>query len=291
MRKITLLLCLGVFSFSFSQEAELKAQEELKTEKTPLTYAAVLNKLKSGKTLDNLSMAELQLYKGENAFRNAMATIIPTAGATESFAVAAGDTFFDPGGAGGGETDGVSGNYPNCGCLTTTTLTGVEEINFIYFSVFSDFDWLKVYDGADNTGTLLYDSTTISGNLSVADIVSETGSSMFTSTSGNLTFEFNSTTVVDRGGWEVEIVSVLGLEDITFSKFEMLPNPVESVLKISNNKVIDKVEIYSILGKKVFESSFNNTKVELQLSHLAGGNYILKAYSNNRTVARKLIKK
>ena len=142
--------------------------------------------------------------------RNPEADIIPTAGATETFAVAVGDFFFDPGGPGGSSTGGTPGNYPNCGCITLTTLTGVTDIQFNFFSVFAIFDWLRIYDGTDTSGTVLYDNATggaNEGDITLADMVASNGSAAFTSTTGSLTFEFNATTVVDYGGWEVEILS------------------------------------------------------------------------------------
>ncbi len=61
-----------------------------------------------------------------NTNRSVLADFIPTAGATETFALSTGDCFFDPGGPGGSNTDNTPGNYPNCTCITTTTLTGVD---------------------------------------------------------------------------------------------------------------------------------------------------------------------
>ncbi|HLU81466.1 MAG TPA: hypothetical protein VK010_05265, partial [Flavobacteriaceae bacterium] len=84
---------------------------------------------------------------------------IPTAGATETFNVVSGDHFFDPGGpGGGGTTQGTPGNYPNCNCDTFTTLAGATQIEFLSFFVFATFDYLKIYDGTDNTGTILYNN-------------------------------------------------------------------------------------------------------------------------------------
>ncbi len=144
--------------------------------------------------------------------RNPQADIIPTAGATETFNPAIGDHFFDPGGPGGG-ADGTPGNYPNCGCDTQSTLAGVTEIEFIDFGIFATFDYLRIYDGTDATGTLLYDNGSggpNSGDNTLADMIASHGSSTFTSASGNFFFFFHSSTVVNRLGWDVEILSTGG---------------------------------------------------------------------------------
>lgn len=141
------------------------------------------------------------------------AQLTPVAGQTESFDVSQGDFFYDPGGPGGSSTGGTPGNYPNCGCITVTTLNGATEIEFLFFSVFATFDWLRIYDGEDTSGPVLFDNNTggaNSGDITLADMIASNGSAIFTGTSGSLTFEFRSSTVVDYGGWEVEILAASG---------------------------------------------------------------------------------
>ncbi|SRX55619.1 T9SS type A sorting domain-containing protein [Aequorivita sp. CIP111184] len=145
--------------------------------------------------------------------RTILSDIIPTAGAIETFTPAVGDNFFDPGGPGGSSTGGTPGNYPNCGCDTVTTLDGATEVDFQFFSVFATFDYLRIYDGADTSGTVLYDNSSTganSGDITLADMIGSNGSSTFTGTSGSLTFFFHSSTVVDYGGWDAEITAVSG---------------------------------------------------------------------------------
>jgi predicted aconitase with swiveling domain len=158
--------------------------------------------------------ANIELENNVSVVRSRiLSDIIPTAGATETFTPAVGDHFFDPGGPGGGSSGGTPGNYPNCNCDTQTTLAGVSEINFQFFSVFATFDYLRIYDGTDATGTLLYDNGTggpNSGDITLADMIASHGSSTFTSASGNFFFFFHASSVVDYGGWDVEIVTAAG---------------------------------------------------------------------------------
>src|SRR5690606_34311659 len=138
---------------------------------------------------------------------------IPTSGATETFNPAVGDLFYDTGGPGGSSTSGTAGNYPNCGCDTFTTLAGVTEIKFNFFSVFGNFDYLQIYDGTDSSGTLLYDNGLggpNDGDITLNDMIASHGSDTFTGTSGSFYFVFHSSTVVDYGGWEVEILAASG---------------------------------------------------------------------------------
>ncbi len=150
----------------------------------------------------------LDTYFGNNL--SPMTDYVPVAGSTETFVMAPGDHFFDPGGPGGGNTDNVPGNYPNCNCDTYTTLVGANEIEFLYFNVFATFDYLIIYDGTDTTGTILFDNGSAganSGDKTLGDMITSNGSATFTSTTGNFHFEFHASGVVDRGGWDVEIIS------------------------------------------------------------------------------------
>ena len=145
---------------------------------------------------------------------------IPTACATETFNVADGDSFFDPGGPGGDclGTTVVAGNYPNSGCVTTTTLSapGNLTVTFNDFGVFATFDWLVLTDVA--TGTVLYDNQAggiNAGDQFLADMMASAGTTSFTSTTGAIEFMFNATAVVNSCGWDVSIAAAAATCDIT----------------------------------------------------------------------------
>ncbi len=136
-----------------------------------------------------------------------MADWIPTAGATETFAPAVGDFFFDPGGPGGGPDEETPGNYPNCGCATQTTLEGVSQIKIIDMDIFATFDYLRIYDGTDTSGTLLFGNG--QGDPNDGDYSLPAGT-ILDAASGNFFFYFHASTVVNKLGWEIEIMEADG---------------------------------------------------------------------------------
>src|SRR5690606_26438561 len=72
---------------------------------------------------------------------------------------------------------------------------------------------LQIYDGTDSSGTLLYDNGLggpNDGDITLNDMIASHGSDTFTGTSGSFYFVFHSSTVVDYGGWEVEILAASG---------------------------------------------------------------------------------
>lgn len=71
---------------------------------------------------------------------------------------------------------------------------------------------------------------------------------------------------------------------------KIYPNPVDDVLTIYSEMVpIEKVEVFSILGKKVKESTTNFHAIAMD--NFATGVYFLRIYSEHGLTTRKLIKK
>ncbi len=87
-------------------------------------------------------------------------------------------------------------------------------------------------------------------------------------------FDFNPAIVTDT--WNTEFVAALSNESFAFTNFNFYPNPVKDNLKISNNSIIDSVEILSLLGQKMISKNVNSLETELNLSELSSGIYFVK---------------
>ncbi len=147
------------------------------------------------------------------------AQIIPTEGGTECFVAGNGGVFADHGGT---EANPVTGSDPagfyfNCGCETVTTLCSPDgsaiTLDFTAFDVFATFDYIEIYDGDSNAGTLLYGNGTGMPNANdnlLADMIASNGSSSFTGTTGCITVLHFATAVVNRLGWEADITVASG---------------------------------------------------------------------------------
>lgn len=77
--------------------------------------------------------------------------------------------------------------------------------------------------------------------------------------------------------------------------FSLYPNPAEYSDNIKLNfhqNPADKVELYDIHGNLILQKSVNyQTEIELEISHLIIGTYIVKAYYGSQSLSRKFIKK
>ena len=73
-------------------------------------------------------------------------------------------------------------------------------------------------------------------------------------------------------------------------KFIAYPNPVKDILNLSYSKEMSNVEVYNILGQQVIAKAINATQSQVDMSQLAPGTYIVKAFVDNQTQTIKVIK-
>lgn len=76
-------------------------------------------------------------------------------------------------------------------------------------------------------------------------------------------------------------------EDVLSAQFSVYPNPASNSLHINSNHQIDKIELYSTLGKSVLtlRSNFNN----IDVSALKSGLYLLKIHVDDQVTTKKII--
>lgn len=89
----------------------------------------------------------------------------------------------------------------------------------------------------------------------------------------------------------ITVHETLGLEDILFEAFEFYPNPVDEVLFISNSQVIDEIEIFDLSGRKVYSNKYNRSSIEIDVTRLSTGTYLLKAKIDDMEKIFRVIKK
>jgi len=87
---------------------------------------------------------------------------------------------------------------------------------------------------------------------------------------------------------------VLSTENFLDNKFNVFPNPAESVVNITNadNLYVESVTIYDISGKEIKKQVFaNESNIQLNVENLTSGAYMLHLQTNEGTAVKKLIKK
>lgn len=100
----------------------------------------------------------------------------------------------------------------------------------------------------------------------------------------------NDWTVTDNSDFSYSEHEILSVPESNVGQIKIYPNPVSNVLTIKSEiDIIDKVEIYSVFGKKIktINSYFENINTE----DLSNGIYLLRINSEKGTTIKKLIKK
>ncbi|MDD4395564.1 MAG: T9SS type A sorting domain-containing protein, partial [Bacteroidales bacterium] len=89
----------------------------------------------------------------------------------------------------------------------------------------------------------------------------------------------------------IEAIYADAIADYTSNcTIDIFPNPVRQTLTITNDKTMDEVVVYDVTGKAVYRNHFCNNRIELDLSNLYSGIYILKITSDNKIYTKKFIK-
>ena len=147
-----------------------------------------------------------------------------------------------------------------------------------------DFDDMAVSgDEASGVGeidfTLLHDAWT--GNLSQLELYIRNDDTNAGSTNGTFTINYI----------EFYFAETAGLADSNLSdenSIHLFPNPVKDILSIKSPSILEKLEVFNVLGQKVMGRE--NTNI-LNVSKLNSGAYILKTMNENGTVSiKKFIK-
>jgi hypothetical protein len=88
---------------------------------------------------------------------------------------------------------------------------------------------------------------------------------------------------VDMGAYEYD--STLGINDSELNKTEIIlyPNPTSSVLNIKTNSNLKRATIYSVLGKKILETSSK----KITTSNLNKGIYLIKIETEDGSISTK----
>jgi len=87
---------------------------------------------------------------------------------------------------------------------------------------------------------------------------------------------------------------VLSAHSILSEKFNLFPNPATDIVNITNSDTVpvNQVEIYDVTGKLLTTQKFSNeTQIQLDVTALTAGTYLLYLQTNKGIAMKKLVKK
>jgi hypothetical protein len=100
-------------------------------------------------------------------------------------------------------------------------------------------------------------------------------------------------------GFDLDAIGVihdtrnLGMSDYIQSDLKISPNPFKDCIELSiiNNVVLNKIEVFEISGKQVYNKLLLDQSILLDLSFLRAGIYLVKVTDSERTIVSKIIKR
>jgi antitoxin component YwqK of YwqJK toxin-antitoxin module len=81
--------------------------------------------------------------------------------------------------------------------------------------------------------------------------------------------------------------TVLSIDEYTLNNLKLSPNPTSSIVTVETDSNITKIEVYNILGSKI-NTVLNSNSVNL--SNYESGMYLLKLFSDESTITKRVIK-
>ena len=162
--------------------------------------------------------------------------------------------------------------------LTLTQCLKMETSTNISFTT-TEPGTLTLVFGSSYTGTINVDGTIISpsGGIITRTLAAGTHTILKGSGTNNLFYMklvYNNST---------------GINNPMSKDITIYPNPVLDKLFFSTKEEIQKVEIFTLTGQKIYHSERNISN--LDVSHLDSGNYLLKLFTSEGIVSKLIIKK
>jgi len=160
--------------------------------------------------------------------------------------------------------------------LTSLDLSNNKELTALRCSYHDQLTYLNIKNG---NNTIITDFNTLNNDsLTCIDVDDVPWSNT------------NWTNIESWTSFSEDCKSALDIDDELLAHgVSLYPNPVTNILTIDSEISLSKIEIYSVLGKKIKE--INSGFKSIQTNKLSNGIYIVKMYSENGMTTKKLIKK
>lgn len=164
------------------------------------------------------------------------------------------------------------GNVPNAptGSTTQTFIEGSTIANLVINQ--TNVVWYATYNDSQNgTNPLALNMPLVNGQTYYAVIIGTNGCPSLP--------------------LAVTVDVYLSKDEFAKSELKYYPNPVIDILNLSYSETITQIEIFDLLGKRIKTVNTNDNNVELDLSDLATGTYMLQLKSENKEQYIKIVKK
>jgi hypothetical protein len=101
-------------------------------------------------------------------------------------------------------------------------------------------------------------------------------------------FSFN---VVEDAAYVAHFQNTVGVDDQQMSKVTVFPNPANDKLTVEAGKVIKQCDVYSVTGALVVTQQGDRDKMEINVSTLPAGFYLIRMSFDDAIETRSFVKK
>ncbi|WP_052184205.1 T9SS type A sorting domain-containing protein [Psychroserpens sp. Hel_I_66] len=154
-----------------------------------------------------------------------------------------------------------------------TRINAQNDVEFIFENINLPFD------DANNDGYVLYKIKTLD-----ALVLGDTFSNQ-----AEIYFDFNAPIITNNYTTEIS-EEQLSTNEFSVLNTKIYPNPVNDVLTIESDAIIDSAILYDINGREILVSKFEGTNYQMDLSELKSGIYFLKVFSSSGNHTLKVLK-
>ena len=98
-------------------------------------------------------------------------------------------------------------------------------------------------------------------------------------------------TVTGNHNFVANLLFIDGVDENTCTVIELYPNPVTDNLTLEATEAIDHIEIFNIAGAMVLSQKNYSDKVEINMSDLPAGTYVIRMTTQNATEVKRIVKK
>lgn len=193
-------------------------------------------------------------------------------------------------------------NYPNlefygCAeCITTNVdfsnnlaLTGVNlsDTDIQYLDLSLQTGLTSIYVANCSSLEAMDISNGNNSNMGQYNYISSSTPNLTCVAVDNVAYAYNTWSERDTANVFTTTCSVLNVDSFSVDRFGLYPNPASSIINIETNTIVNNVEVYNTLGKKVLSSK----QKAIDVSELQTGMYLLKIQTeNNQQITKRFIK-
>lgn len=164
---------------------------------------------------------------------------------------------------------------PLCGDIPTPTGDGEQTLN--------EGETLAnlIIEGEEDAEFTWYSDENLENEIS-ADTEAEDGATYYVvQTIGDCTSE---------EALAITVTIAASTDNFDMQAFKVYPNPVKDILTVSYKESISEITVINMLGQTVINKPVHTNAIQLDMSALTKGNYILKVYINGAVHALKISK-